>query len=213
VTLAMLVWAALVPSTPWAVRAQEVQPQGAAGRTPAEEARAEIEHPRATAVGVQFMSQMISHHAQAIVMAGWCRSHGARAAVRELCERIAVSQADEIKLMQDWLKERQQVVPPADPRGYAMPGMDQPMVMPGMLTPDQMTALDAARGPAFDRLFLTDMIRHHQGAIAMVQHLTDSDQGDDAALVMYATNVAADQAAEIGRMQRILVTLDSPTPK
>lgn len=200
----------IILAWPVMVRAQSVQPQGAPGPTPAEEARSELAHPRYTAAGVQFMSGMIAHHAQAIVMAGWCQSHGASATVRDMCERIAVSQADEIKYMQDWLTARHQVVPAADPRGYAMPGMDQPMRMPGMLTAEQMAELDQARGPAFDRLFLTGMIQHHQGAIDMVQELTNSGAADDDALGIYAANVAADQAAEIGRMQRILASLDSP---
>jgi len=179
-------------------------------------ARAETEHPRATAAGVAFMTGMIGHHHQAVVMAAWCPTHGASTAVRAFCERVAVSQQDEIKYMRDWLTARHQPVPPRDASSAGMagmPGMDQPMRMPGMLTPDQMATLDHARGPAFDRLFLTDMIQHHQGAIEMVQQLNVSDPDDDGALSMYATNVAADQAAEIGLMQRMLATLDSPSPQ
>jgi len=186
--------------------APQVAPQGATGVTPAEQAREEIAHPRYTAAGVQFTSGMIGHHAQAIVMSEWAVSHGASPAVQSLAQRIIVSQTDEIKFMQDWLRARNQVVPPADARGYVMPGMGGPMLMPGMLTPDQMTALDHARGSDFDRLFLSDMIMHHRGAVAMVQHLEDAGQGsqEDDALMTYATNVAADQAAEIGRMGRML---------
>jgi len=205
-----------------------VQPQGAPGRTPAEVAREEIEHPRATAAGVAFMTGMIGHHGQAVVIAGWCPSHGASATVRAFCERVAVSQLDEIKFMRDWLAARHQPLPPTAAPGdgtsatagpMRMSGMDstmrmpathEPMRMPGMLTAEQLATLDQARGPAFDRLFLEDMIRHHQGAIEMVQHLTESDPDDDDALMMYATNVAADQAAEIGLMQRILATLAPP---
>jgi uncharacterized protein (DUF305 family) len=183
-----------------------VAPQGATGVTPAEQARMEIAHPRYTAAGVQFTSGMIGHHAQAIAMSDWAPSHGASPAVQSLAQRIVVSQTDEIKFMQDWLRARNQVVPPADPRGYVMPGMSGPMLMPGMLTPEQMTALDHSRGADFDRLFLSDMIMHHRGAIDMVQRLTATGQGDgeDDALMTYATNVAADQAAEIGRMGRML---------
>src|SRR5205823_13457454 len=94
----------------------------------------------------------------------WAPSHGASPAVRVLCERIVVAQNDEIAFAQRWLREHQEFVPPADPRGHVMPGMDHPMLMPGMLTPDQMTQLDAAHGREFDRLFLTFMIQHHQGA-------------------------------------------------
>jgi uncharacterized protein (DUF305 family) len=190
-----------------------VAPQGATGVTPAEQARIEIVHPRYTAAGVQFTSGMIGHHAQAIVMSEWAPSHGASPAVRSLADRIVVSQADEIKFMQDWLRARDQVVPPTDPRGYAMPGMAGPMLMPGMLTPEQMTALDQSRGAEFDRLFLTDMIMHHRGAIDMVHQLmaTGQGEGEDDALVTYATNVAADQAAEIGRMGRMLTAMGADT--
>jgi uncharacterized protein (DUF305 family) len=183
-----------------------VVPQGATGVTPAEQARMEIAHPRYTAAGVQFTSGMIGHHAQAIAMSEWAPSHGASPAVQSLAQRIIVSQTDEIKFMQDWLRAREQVVPPADPRGYVMPGMAGPMLMPGMLTPEQMAALDQARGAEFDRLFLGDMIMHHRGAVEMVHQLmaTGQGEGEDDALLTYATNVAADQAAEIGRMGRML---------
>jgi uncharacterized protein (DUF305 family) len=181
-----------------------VRPQGAAGITPAEQARSEISHPRYTAAGVLFMSGMIGHHAQALVMAGWGPSHGASSAVRSLCDRISVSQTDEIKFMQGWLSDRHQVVPEPDPRGSMMPGMDHPMLMPGMLTPAQMTELDQARGPRFDRLLLSDMIMHHRGAVDMVHQLMASGQADDDRLANYATNAEADQSAEIGRMQRML---------
>jgi uncharacterized protein (DUF305 family) len=183
-----------------------VIPQGATGVTPAEQARAEIAHPRYTAAGVQFTSGMIGHHAQAILMSQWAPTHGASPAIQSLADRIIVSQTDEIKFMQDWLRARKQVVPPSDPRGYVMPGMTGPMLMPGMLTPEQMAALDRSRGAEFDRLFLGDMIVHHRGAIGMVQQLTSSGEGggEDDALMTYAANVAADQAAEIGRMARML---------
>jgi uncharacterized protein (DUF305 family) len=183
-----------------------VIPQGATGVTPAEQARAEIAHPRYTAAGVQFTSGMIGHHAQAILMSQWAPTHGTSPAIQSLADRIIVSQTDEIKFMQDWLRARKQVVPPSDPRGYVMPGMTGPMLMPGMLTPEQMAALDRSRGAEFDRLFLGDMIVHHQGAIGMVQQLTSSGEGggEDDALMTYAANVAADQAAEIGRMARML---------
>jgi uncharacterized protein (DUF305 family) len=182
-----------------------------APRTPAEQARQEIEHPRFTTAGVHFASTMIGHHAQAIEIAGWAPSHDASPAVQDLCARIAVSQTDEIRFMQTWLQERHQVVPPADPHGYVMPGMDHPMLMPGMLTAAQLTELDAAHGARFDRLLLTDMIRHHQGAIDMVQQLMAAAPQEDPALITYATNVAADQAAEIARMQRLLATISGDT--
>src|SRR5690348_5403302 len=120
---------------------------------------------------VAFMSGMIGHHAQAVLMAGWAPSHDASRGVRVLCERIVVAQRDEIAFMQRWLRARREPVPDADPRGQVMPGMDHPMLMPGMLTPDQLAQLDGARGAEFDRLFLKFMIQHHQGAITMVDQL------------------------------------------
>jgi uncharacterized protein (DUF305 family) len=156
------------------------------------------------------MSGMIGHHAQAIAMAGWAESHGASAPVRTLCDRIIISQADEIKYMQGWLAERHQNVPVTDPRGYLMPGMDHPMLMPGMLTPEQMGQLDRAHGVEFDRLFLTDMIMHHRGALDMAHQLmTSSGAAQDPALFAYATDVQAGQSAEIGRMERMLTETTS----
>src|SRR5215472_5643774 len=127
-----------------------VQPQGAPGMTPAQLAELNGGISPFTTADVQFMSGMIGHHAQAITMAGWAHSHGASGSVRTLCERIVVSQRDEIKYMQEWLSDRDLTVPEADPRGYSMPGMDRPMLMPGMLTTEQMSALDQARGAQFD---------------------------------------------------------------
>ncbi len=144
-------------------------------------------------------------------MAGWAPSHGASPAVQALAERITVSQTDEIKFMQDWLRDRHQAIPQSDPRGYAVPGMDQPMLMPGMLTPAQIARLDSARGATFDHVFLTDMIMHYAGAIDMVHQLNATGEEQDDALSMYATNVEADQSAEIARMQRMNAALPLDT--
>jgi uncharacterized protein (DUF305 family) len=161
-----------------------------------------------TAADVGFVSGMIGHHAQAVQMAGWAPSHGASAAVRVLCERIVVAQNDEIAFAQRWLREHNQPVPPADPRGHVMPGMDHPMLMPGMLTPDQMAQLDAARGPQFDRLFLTFMIQHHRGALTMVaQLLATPGAAEDGPIFRFAADVNADQTTEIDRMSRMLDAL------
>ncbi len=166
-----------------------------------------------TAADVHFMSGMIGHHAQAVVMAGWAQSHGASPAVLALCDRIAVSQKDEIKYIQVWLADRHEPVPQADPHGLTMAGMDHPMLMPGMLSPEQMAALDQARGIAFDRLFLEDMIMHHQGAITMVQELMHSyGAAQDPLLFQFATDVNANQSAEIERMTRMLAALPPTTP-
>ena len=165
-----------------------------------------------TQADVEFVSGMIGHHAQAIQMAGWAPSHGASASVRALCERIVVAQNDEIAFSQRWLREHGQYVPPADPRGHIMPGMDHPMLMPGMLTPEQMAQLDAARGPEFDRLFLQFMIQHHQGAITMVQQLLAvPGAAENGPVNRFATDVFADQTTEINRMNLMLADLKRST--
>jgi uncharacterized protein (DUF305 family) len=161
-----------------------------------------------SAADVAFMTGMISHHAQAVLMAGWAPTHGAGSSVRVLCERIVVAQRDEINVMQGWLRRRHEPVPDPDPRGQVMPGMDQPMLMPGMLNPRQLAQLDNARGPEFDRLFLTDMIMHHQGALTMVDQLLASQgAAQDNVVFLFAADVNADQSTEIDRMSRMLAAL------
>jgi uncharacterized protein (DUF305 family) len=174
--------------------------------SPADLARANGGIPPFSKADVEFMTGMIGHHAQAVVMAGWAPTHGARADVRTLCERIAVAQTDEIATMQRWLRERKQPVPDAhEIHGQMMAGMDTPMLMPGMLTDEQLAELDRARGPEFDHLFLTFMIMHHQGAISMVQTLLGSnDAAQDDIVYRFASDVYADQTTEIERMQKML---------
>ena len=158
-----------------------------------------------TPADVHFLAGMIGHHAQAIKMAGWAPSHDASPSLRALCERIVVAQNDEIAFAQRWLREHGEYVPPADPRGHVMQGMDQPMLMPGMLTLEQMAQLDAARGREFDRLFLTFMIQHHQGAITMVQQLLATPgAAQDGPVFRFASDVHADQTTEINRMTLML---------
>ena len=166
-----------------------------------------------TPADIRFMSGMISHHAQAIVMATWAPGHGANAEVQRLCERIANAQGDEIAMMQRWLADRRQPVPEPNPKGMLMKmdGMEHVMSMPGMLTEVQMAALDAARGMEFDRLFLTFMIQHHRGAITMVQELfTAYGAGQDETIFKFANDVNVDQATEITRMVQMLLQLGGP---
>jgi uncharacterized protein (DUF305 family) len=156
---------------------------------------------------VAFMSGMIPHHAQAVIMAGWAPSHGARHDVAVLCERIVVAQRDEITLMQNWLRDRGQPVPDATSTRMkmSMGGMEHDMLMPGMLTDEEMAALDRARGPEFDRLFLLGMIKHHQGAIDMVNTLFKSyGAAQDEMIFKFANDVYADQSTEIDRMKQML---------
>ena len=156
---------------------------------------------------IEFMSGMIPHHAQAVIMGGWARTHGARQDVAVLCERIVVGQSDEIAMMQQWLRDRGQAVPDAKSTRHKMKmnGMEHDMLMPGMMTDEQMAALDKARGPEFDRLFLEGMIRHHQGAIDMVDLLFKSHgAAQDEVIYRFASDVYADQSTEIARMEKML---------
>jgi uncharacterized protein (DUF305 family) len=168
-----------------------------------------------TAADVRFMTGMIGHHSQAILMAGWAPTHGASPSVRVLCDRIINAQRDEIATMQQWLRDRQQPVPDATPMAMAMDGHDHaamghehPMLMPGMLTEEQLKQLDAARGKDFDLLFLTFMIQHHKGAVQMVKELFGSyGAAQDDLVFKFASDVNVDQTTEIARMERMLVAI------
>ena len=163
-----------------------------------------------TAADIRFMSGMISHHAQAIKMAKWSATHGASPAVVRFSERVVTGQSDEIALMQSWLRDRRQPVPEPDPAGMKMNmgGTEHILLMPGMLSPEQMTQLDAARGKEFDRLFLTFMIQHHEGAITMVRELFASEgAGQDESVFAFANDVEIDQETEIARMKQMLLEL------
>jgi len=161
------------------------------------------------------MSGMIPHHAQAVLIAGWAPTHGARADVRVLCERIVVAQRDEIALMQTWLRDRGQVVPAANATHMTMmmDGMEHKMLMPGMLTDPELAQLDKSRGSEFDRLFLRAMIGHHQGAVTMVDTLFAArGAGQDEVVFRFASDVYADQTTEIDRMQKMLATIPAGSP-
>ncbi len=166
-----------------------------------------------TAADIEFMSGMIGHHAQAVKMAGWAESHGASKSLQIFCGRVAMAQTAEIGLMSNWLKDRNQPVPEPDARGMKMKmnGQDMFMMMPGMLTDEQMKQLDAARGADFDRLFLTFMIQHHKGAITMVDTLFNTPgAGQDEFVFKFANDVQADQSTEIDRMQQMLAAMAAP---
>jgi len=159
---------------------------------------------------IDFMRGMIAHHAQALLMAGWARSHGASPAVQTLCDRITNAQKDEINIMQTWLSDRGQPVPEAKPVPVkmTMDGMEHEMLMPGMLTDAQLKQLDAARGPEFDTLFLRFMIQHHQGAVSMVEDLRSRDgAAQDELVFKLSTDIHVDQTTEIARMRRMLTQI------
>lgn len=155
---------------------------------------------------VAFMQGMIAHHAQALAMVALIPTHTTRQDIQLIGERIKISQQDEIALMQHWLQRHQQPVTVVDSNHVAhMPGMEgMTMMMPGMLTPEQFTQLAQAKGPAFDRLFLEDMIRHHEGAIKMVKDLFATGAGQAPDVFTFASGADADQRAEILRMRSVL---------
>ena len=161
--------------------------------------------PPTSPADVEFMQHMIMHHAQAVEMTALIDSHTENKALRSLGARISRSQADEIKFMKRWLTARGE---PASPPMHDMPGMDMSqheMLMPGMLTAKQMDALKKAKGAEFDKLFLTGMIQHHNGALIMVKDLFDTaGAGQDAELFNFVTDVDTGQRAEIKIMQTML---------
>ena len=163
-----------------------------------------------TAADTHFMSGMIPHHAQAVLIAGWAASHNASDGLRRLCERVVVAQTDEITTMRQWLADRSEPVPAADATHMRMmmDGVEHAMLMPGMLTDAELAQLDRARGVDFDRLFLTFMIRHHEGALTMVEQMFASPgAGQDDIVFKFASDVFADQSTEIDRMQKMLEAL------
>jgi uncharacterized protein (DUF305 family) len=155
---------------------------------------------------VDFMQGMIMHHQQAVEMTAMIPSHTDDKDLHSLGARISSSQSAEIKFMQRWLTVRGEPISMAMP---GMPDMDKSgrsmALMPGMLSPEQMEALRKAKGAEFDRLFLTGMIQHHNGALTMVQDLFDTaGAGQDADLFNFATDADNTQRAEIKIMQSML---------
>jgi len=188
-------------------------PPNAAELTALAKARADSARLPSTEADARFMTGMISHHAQAIVMAGWAPSHGASPSIQTLCARIINAQRDEIATMQRWLGDRGLPVPEPTPGPMKMNGMEHEMLMPGMLTEDQMRQLDQARGPEFDRLFLTFMIQHHKGAVSMVKDLFGSyGAAQDETVFKFANDVSVDQSTEIARMEKMLAALSLSSP-
>ena len=172
------------------------------------QARAEAALEVAHEADVRFMTHMIPHHAQALVMAGFAPDAGASPSIRTLCARIINAQTDEIAVMTRWLSERGQPVPDTgDMRGHG----HGTMLMAGMLTREQLAELEGARGPDFDRLFLRYMIQHHKGAVTMVRELFAVDgAAQDDFVFKLASDIHVDQVTEIARMERMLEALAAP---
>ena len=184
--------------------ARVVQPgaPGQTSRTLSPEEVARMSAPAHSAADVDFMRKMINHHLQALEMTALVDERAGRADLRPLAERIEVSQKDEIALMQRWLVDRDEELP--EPHADHVGHRD---LMPGMLGAEELAALAAARGGAFDRMFLELMIRHHQGAITMVDQLYRAGGGVESASDQLAREVNADQAIEIRRMRDMLASL------
>jgi uncharacterized protein (DUF305 family) len=172
---------------------------------------AKIASTRFTADDVRFMQNMILHHRQAIEMTALVEGRTNRRAVIDVAKRIDASQEDEMKFMRDWLRDRGQLASDsAADAAHAAHGADSQMK--GMATPQQLAALAAAGGAAFDRLFLELMIAHHQGAVEMANDLLDRPgSAYDPTLADFVSDVINDQEAEIGRMRTLLVGIvDDP---
>ncbi len=162
--------------------------------------------PPTSPADVQFMQHMIVHHTQAVEMTALIESHTKNPGLRTLGERISRSQSDEMKFMKRWLEARGQPTSMARSHGHGMHSEmpSQEILMPGMLTANQMHALRNAQDAEFDRLFLSGMIQHHNGALIMVKELFDTaGAGQDAELFNFASDVDSGQRAEIRAMERL----------
>jgi uncharacterized protein (DUF305 family) len=173
------------------------------------------QQPSGNPADVRFMSGMIIHHEQAVLMAGWAPTHGAGPDVARLCRKISVSQRDDIDLMKRWLQEHGHAIPDTSwVFDYEGSGMRTHELMAGMLSSEQLAALDAARGEEFDRLFLEGMIGHHAGAVTMVKNLLASPGGaQDNFVFEFATDINSSQTVEIHLMQRMLAALPGDATK
>ncbi|HSJ24867.1 MAG TPA: DUF305 domain-containing protein [Longimicrobiales bacterium] len=209
----------------WTAACATTQPAGGAGALPAAgpvgmsadsaaalealfRQRLETARGRYTEADVRFMTDMIHHHGQAVHMAELVPERSMHPGVLALAARIRVGQLDEIAAMQQWLRERGRPAPDhtAGPDAHGHHG--QHGAMAGMLTAAQLAELERARGDEFDRLFLSFMIEHHRGAVAMVDSLLEADgAAQDAVVFRLASDIHVEQTTEIGRMQRMLAVL------
>lgn len=161
--------------------------------------------PQASSADVQFMRDMIMHHAQAVEMTALIESRTQNKEIRSLGARISHTQADEISFMRRWLIMRGEPTVPENHEMHGMHSSGHGVLMPGMLTTEQMDALKKAKGKEFDQLFLKGMIQHHDGALIMVKKLFDTaGAGQDAELFNFASDVDSGQRAEIKIMKTML---------
>ena len=180
-------------------------------------ARQDSARMRHTEADVRFMTHMIHHHAQALEMSGLVPERTENGQIRTLAARIINAQTDEIEIMTRWLRNRGQPVPDVPEHTMAHhPAADHEhggMAMPGMLTAAEIDRLREASGIDFDRLFLQSMIRHHQGAVTMVEELFATDgAAQDEEVFKFASDAQVDQATEVARMQSMLEQLPQAGP-
>ena len=153
-----------------------------------------------TTADVEFMQGMIAHHAQAIVMSRMAEAHGANPQVLKLSQKIDQSQVPEIAIMQKWLRRYNQHAP--DTSSWHTMRMD------GMLSDEELKVMDASKGVEFDRVFLQGMLKHHAGALKMVDDLFKSKgAGQEVDVNVFANDVVTAQTGEIGIMRQLLAKL------
>lgn len=202
--------AVLIAGTAASAEPPIVQP-GAPGkdvRTIGADEASKLAATRFSAADVVFMQDMIVHHQQAIDMAALVADRTARNEMNDVARRIDISQKDEIAFMKTWLEERNQ--PTARPGGH---DHEDHGTMVGMASPEQMAALAAMKGAAFDSEFLRLMIKHHEGALKMVDTLLEQPgSAYDPVLFQFTTDIVNDQKAEIERMTNMLASF-SPDPR
>jgi uncharacterized protein (DUF305 family) len=207
--------AALLLFFPLAIQAQQseiksqpvvVQPGAPGQPTQVLPSSTRAKLPPLSAKDVEFIQGMIHHHAQAVEMTALIYDRTTNKEIRLLGARISHSQADEMKYMERWLQVRGEPTSMPMPEMHHAEGMEHhhQMLMPGMLTKQEMDALKKAKGAEFDRLFLTGMIQHHKGALVMVEELFNTaGAGQDSQLFNFATDVDSGQRAEIKRMEAL----------
>ena len=177
---------------------------GEAGETLSPDEAEAVEEPTFTAADVEFVQMMIPHHQQALEMTAMVEDRAADPGLARLAERIEVSQQDEIALLERWLSQRGEMVAGMH-GGHGDHGGAGHQDMPGMLTAAQLEELARSKGERFDRLFLRGMIRHHEGAVVMVETLlTGGEGGQESEVFQLASHIGTDQQVEIAAMKKRL---------